>query len=176
MGLEELKKHILENSREKVNEIERESSIKLKETEEGFKAKIAEKERIAKLKIENELRLITQIRTAAAKSEATQQILEKKRELIEAAIRGAKEVLKQNNSAYLARLLAKAKLQIEVERVYCSKEDARYLKIETMPMELDGGIIAENKDETVSVDFSYDALLEQIKEKHLFDISKVLFE
>ena len=38
-----------------------------------------------------------------------------------------------------------------------------------------GGLIAENKDGTVRVDYSFDTMLQTIKENELQSINKVLF-
>lgn len=176
MGLEELKNDIIENNKKEMEKIRRDADIKIKEIEGALKAKIEEKKKAGKLKIKSELQQIEQIKTLEAKSKANQRILDKKRELIELTIREAKEALRKNNEVYLKRLLEKTQSQINVERVYCGEEDTKFLKIKTTPKDLGGGIIAENKEGTVSVDYSYDSLLDQIKERHLFDIARLLFE
>lgn len=176
MGLEELKKEIMETTRKRIVEVEQDTVRAVKEIERSLAAKTAEKEQAAQLKLQSELQLIAQMRAAESKSESKQQILEKKGELIGLAMQKAKEAIKRKNKEYLPRLLSKAQLQIEVGQVYCRKEDAKFLNAKTVPQEIGGGIIAETKDGAVSIDYSYGGLLEQIKEKYLFDISEALFK
>ena len=73
-------------------------------------------------------------------------------------------------------LLEKAKSDIEVAKVYCSKKDAKFVKgFDANPIDIIGGLIAENKERTIRVDSSFDTMLESIKEKELQGINKLLF-
>ena len=42
-------------------------------------------------------------------------------------------------------------------------------------MDIVGGIIAENQDETVRVDYSFDSMLQNMEENELQSINKILF-
>ena len=76
----------------------------------------------------------------------------------------------------MGKLLEKAKNDIEVEKIYCNKKDLKLLKeFNAEAMDMTGGLIAENKDGTVRVDYSFDTMLQTIKENELQSINKVLF-
>ena len=42
-------------------------------------------------------------------------------------------------------------------------------------IDIAGGLVAENKEKTVRVDYSFETLLDGIKENELQNISKILF-
>lgn len=83
----------------------------------------------------------------------------------------------KKREAYINNLLEKAKNDIEVAKVYCNKNDASMVKgFKAESAGIIGGIIAENNDGTVRVDYSFDALLQAIKENELQNINQILFE
>ena len=74
------------------------------------------------------------------------------------------------------KLLDKAKKDIEVAKVYCNKNDAKLVKgFKAEPSDIIGGLIAENADGTVRVDYSFGTMLQNIKENELQKISRILF-
>ena len=82
-------------------------------------------------------------------------------------------------------LLKKAEKEIDVYAVYVNKSDFDVVKSIAKSIlknkesikeeEILGGIIAENKDGTIRVDYSFDSLLEEFRQKSLADISEKLF-
>ena len=69
-----------------------------------------------------------------------------------------------------------AKNDIEVAKIYCNKKDLKVLKdFKAEAADITGGLIAENKEGTVRVDYSFDTMLQNIKENELQSINKVLF-
>ena len=72
--------------------------------------------------------------------------------------------------------MEKAKDDIGGENLYCNKNDAKFMKdFNAEAIDIMGGLIAENKDGTVRVDYSFDTMLQNIKENELQSINKVLF-
>ena len=104
--------------------------------------------------------------TAEATSEAAFAEARKKRE----------NLADKKPEAYIKKLLEKAKNDIEVAHVYCSKKDAKSLKeLKAEAADMIGGLIAENKEKTIRVDYSFETILQGIKENELQNMSKLLF-
>ena len=60
--------------------------------------------------------------------------------------------------------------------IYCSKKDVKFLKgLDAKPVEIAGGLIAENREKTIRVDYSFETLLQGIKESEMQHINKLLF-
>ena len=118
--------------------------------------------------------------SAMADSEAKRAILDKKKEIIESVFESVKNALskldEKKREQHIANLLKKAKSEIEVSKVFCSSKDAKYVKgLKCEDMDILGGLIAENKEETIRVDYSYETLLSHVKEHSIQEVSKILF-
>lgn len=107
-------------------------------------------------------------------------LLEAKKQVIEAVFIEAKKRLEslddKKRESYTTKLVEKIKNDIEPAYIYCNKKDTKFLKgfnVEAIGMI--GGIIAENKDRTIRVDYSFETMLQSIKENELQNISKILF-
>ena len=107
--------------------------------------------------------------------------LEEKKKAIETVFEKVRENLVSlkapKRKEHIKRLVEKAKKEIDVKYVYCNKTDKKPMgAIKTQEAEILGGIIAENKKKDVRVDYSYETLLEDIKEKYLQDLGNKLFD
>ncbi|HLC95758.1 MAG TPA: hypothetical protein VJH97_00340 [Candidatus Nanoarchaeia archaeon] len=174
MGLEEVKKDIIEKAVKEVMRINSETEKQVQTIGKAAADHIkAEKEK-AKIHFKKEADRLTRIKTAEATSTTEQILLAAKQKLIHEAVEKAKHQLRATD--YPVKLLQKAQAELDVARVYCNPHDAKHIKgIEVVTRDLDGGIIAENKDGTVSVDYSYTTLLDVLKGKYLAEIAEVLF-
>ena len=93
-----------------------------------------------------------------------------------------KKLPKGEQANYLKILVAQAKKEIVVASVHAHARDVPELKKmkETKGMtikakEMLGGIIAETADQSISVDYSYEQILEYVKEKNLQEMGNLLF-
>ncbi|MBS3105986.1 hypothetical protein J4234_07070 [Candidatus Woesearchaeota archaeon] len=180
MGLEAVKDEILNSAKEQSNsliaEARKEAGRIARETEnkiEGMKQKTDEE---AKRIIDT----IKRQELASAELENKKMLLEVKKQLIDGVFAEAKKRLKnlddKKKESYIKKLLEKAKNDIEISGVYCNKKDAKLLKgfnVETA--DIIGGLMAENREKTIRVDYSFDAMLENLKETELQNINKELF-
>lgn len=180
MGLETVKEEILNSAKEQSNsliaEARKEANSIMKEAEK----KIEE----MREKNESETKRMTEIikkqESASADLENKKMLLEAKKQIIESVFIEARKKLEslddKKREAYLKKLLEKAKNDIEIAYVYCNKKDSKFLKgfnVETV--DVIGGLMAENREKTVRVDYSFETILEIIKENELQNISKTLF-
>ena len=180
MGLEELKEEILNNARDESSKIIEEAEKEAKEIISKAKKRIDEyktklwddKERL----IEN----LAKMKMAQARSEAKKLLLEKKKEIMNNVFEKVRQKLAalddNKRKRYIQQLIEKAKNEMNIETVYCSKKDMKLLKdFKCEEAGIIGGIIVENKDKSVRIDYSFETMLDSLKEKSLQEIVKKLF-
>lgn len=178
MGLKEVKQEILEGMKSEVAKIESKTATAIEQMENEAKLKISEQEKVMESELTIELKKLEERRKQETYSMTIQMILEKKREMIDLVMQKAKEELQNENKKYIPKLLAKAKKEISVKNVICRQADASLLKgiKTTTDNQIDGGIIVQNDDTTISIDYTYNTMLSSIKDKHVQEIAKELFE
>ena len=180
MGLETVKEEILNSARDKSNSMiadaRREANRITMETEK----RIEEMKEKSEAQNKKAMDVIKRQELASAELENKKILLDTKKQIIESVFADAKKRLEtlddKKKELYIKKLLEKSKKEIEVAYVYCNKKDAKFLKgINVETAEIIGGLITENKEKTVRVDYSFETLLESIKESELQNINKVLF-
>jgi len=180
MGLEAVKDEIIANARKQedvlIAEAKKEAESIMKESQN----RIAEFKEKAEAETKKLIETMKRQETASAELESKKLILEAKKEAIEGVFEEARKRVGKLSSKkmeeYMNRLLEKAKNDIEVAKVYCSKNDARLVEgFKAEPSGIIGGLIAENADETVRVDYSFETMLQNIKENELQKVSMILF-
>ena len=180
MGLEAVKGEILSNAKEQaaglIAEARKEAGRILKEAEKKIE-EMKEKSGIETKKI---MDTIKRQELANAELENKKMLLEGKKQVIDgifAEVKKKIEVLDdKRREAFMKKLLEKTSKDIAIEYLYCSKKDAKFLKgfsVETA--EMTGGLMAENKEKTVRVDYSFETILQGIKENEMQNINKILF-
>lgn len=180
MGLETVKEEILNSAMEQSSSIiadaRKEASRLMKEAEK----KVEEMKEKSETETKRTIEIIKRQELANAELENKKMLLEAKKEIIENVFSGAMEKLEtlddKKREAILKRLLEKAKGEIEIACIYCNIKDAKFLKgLNAEPIEITGGLIAENKENTIRIDYSFDTMLQAVKESELQNISKILF-
>jgi len=170
MALADVKQEILRDADRRVARIRAATAATIKAKERALDERLRawKKEREARFKREAErLRQRMLAEREAVKKDA---LLKKRRELIEEAVALAEERLRKERKAYLPKLLTKAERELKVARVY-SRE--KLPGVEWVQQDIDG-LIAETKDGSVSVDYTFETLLNEIKERSVQEISEVL--
>ncbi len=182
MGLQEVKKKIVE-------EAERQAKLLLADADtEAKKIERAAKEEVEKYKSELQQNAETMLKTAerkehaAAEFEGKRILLDTKKALIEQVMGETTQRLQKLPSAernkLLEKLMKKAAHEIDIKKVYVNEKDGAAAKSKGIAVEkkaMLGGLIAETEDGKISVDFSFETLLEQLKHEHLREIGEVLF-
>jgi len=83
---------------------------------------------------------------------------------------------KSQKTALLKNLLEKAKRETDVKYIYCSKEEKPLIKANNVTtVDISGGIIVENSDKTIRIDYSYETIMENIYDKIMQDVAETLF-
>jgi V/A-type H+/Na+-transporting ATPase subunit E len=180
MGLEAVKEEVIRSARNKEQSLIAEAR---KKTSEIMK-KAEEKAEAIKIQINTETKqlmdTIKKQELASAELENKKAILEAKKQLIESVFSKVQKKVEDLDSkkrqAYINKLLEKAKNDITVADVYCNEKDIKLVKgFSAKKINITGGLIAENKEKTVRVDYSFDTMLQNIKENELQSINKILF-
>lgn len=181
MGLEEVKQEIIDKANEKAESViaegKKEAAKIIQEANEHAK------EYRQKIKEEGEKTAanMEKLGIAAANNEAKRLELDMKKRLILTAFENAREeIAKAGDSRrqdYLRKLIEKSKKEIDVETIYCNRKDTKNINgFKCKEAAIEGGIIAENKDGTVRIDYSFGTLLNNIKEKELHKIAEIIFK
>jgi V/A-type H+-transporting ATPase subunit E len=180
MGLEAVKEEILDSAREHADSILSEARKESNKTAREAEKKIAEMQQKADAGEKKTIESIKRQELASAELENKKMLLEAKKQLIESAFEEAGKKLEllddKKRESYIKKLLEKAKNDIELGHAYCSKKDAKFLKgLNAEPIDIIGGLVAENKEKIIRVDYSFETLLDSIKESELQSINKILF-
>jgi len=160
---------IIAQARKESDKIMKESLIKVEEM------KVRTEEEIKKI-----LEMIKKQELASAELESKKMVLEAKKQIIENVFIEVRKKLEafddKKRETYIKKLLEKAKKDIEVEYVYCAKRDVKFLKeLKSENADMICGLIAENKEKNIRVDYSFDTMLQNLKENELQIINKILF-
>jgi len=180
MGLEAVKEEIISNAKIEADTLIAEARKEAGKITKEAEKKIEEMKEKSNEEIKKKIDTIKKQELASAELENKKMLLEAKKQLIESVFIEVQKKLvalnEKKREEYIKKLLEKIKNDIEAANVYCSKKDLKLLKdFKAEAIEIIGGLMAENKDRTIRVDYSFDTILETIKEKELQEINKILF-
>ena len=152
------------------------STISQKADEEITSFREQQQERYAKMHAQQERQLLV-----AARTDAQRVLLNAKKDVIDTVMervtKAFQTLAKKERQELLEGLLTHAKKEIKVATVFVNKKDKDLLKGATVKTaEIAGGLIAQNKEGTVSVNLSIESLLEQVRHDALVELSEVLFQ
>jgi len=180
MGLETVKEEILSNAKEQSNSLIAEARKEANRITRETEKKMEEMKEKSEAETKKILDTVKRQESANAELENKKMLLEAKKQVIEGVFSEAMKKLEtlddKKREIYFKKLLEKAKNDIEIAHVYCNKKDSKFLKgFDAEPISIIGGLMSENKEKQVRVDYSFETLLQGIKENELQNISKVLF-
>ncbi|MFP4423861.1 MAG: V-type ATP synthase subunit E [Candidatus Woesearchaeota archaeon] len=181
MSFKKLKAKVEKEMKAERQEIISDAETKAKEIVETAEAEARQEVEQRMKALENQLANKRKQEVASAKLEQKKQKLIARKEMLdkvfeEASNKLPKKLTQTKRKKLLGNLFKSAKEEITVARVYCKDSDAKLLGIENKNMNMLGGFIAENKDGSISVDYRFETLLEEIRGKYLADINRILFE
>jgi V/A-type H+/Na+-transporting ATPase subunit E len=182
MGLEQVKQEILDHAEEEAKRIVVDAKAHAKkdlaaahDVVGAFEAEI-EAQRI------KELEALERKHIAAMKMHAKRILFEKRKEVLADVFAQLRQKVAKMPVAQRRLLLVKlfqhAKKQCTVGTVYCAKSDVSLVKKfakNVQSTNIFGGIIAETKDRSVRIDYSFDSLLGDLEQKKLQEVAGILF-
>ncbi|MBI4153198.1 hypothetical protein HY497_01625 [Candidatus Woesearchaeota archaeon] len=182
MGLEDVKKKIVEEAERQAKLIMGDADAEIKKIESSAKKEVEEYENQLKRNADGMLNTAERKEHAAAEFEGKRMLLDAKKAALEKVVQEARKRLQKLSSAerkqLVEQLMKKAEREIDVKTVYVNAKDMPAVKgksVTVVQKDMLGGLIAETDDGKISIDFSFETLLEQIQHEHLREISGVLF-
>ncbi len=179
MGFEQLQKAVLQNAEKEAGKLLDQAE---KEKKEMISKAEADVKALKKRSDEETQRLIEALQKkgiAQSQLEVKKMLLMARKEMIDRVFDEAnrkleKSLKKEERKELLLKLKKKAEKEIEVGKLYCARADMGFFK-GAVSREISGGLIAESKDGTTMVDYSFGTRLEEIKEKNIKEITGTLF-
>ena len=191
MGLEKVKQEILNKAREEAAVIAQQAKEEAKSIEKSAEKQVKDYESLVEEDLEKSVEIIKRKELAAADLEVQKKSLEAKNELIEAVFSEVRRKLKsfgdKSREAHIKSILGRAMMEMDIAVVRCSSKDVRFVEAASSGGngnsrlkvvkndEMLGGLVAESADGKLQVDYSYDAIIEQLKSRVLIDVAKILF-
>ncbi len=180
MGLEKVKERVLEEARQKARGIIESANAEAREILKSSLNQLKEKESGLREQLQAEVASINRREAAKAKLESKKLELTLRKDFVESIFSQAKETLSKlpetERASHIKRLLKKSSSELKAEVIYCNKKDAKHVTgYKIKEAEITGGIIAESADGSLRADYSYEALLDQLKESLLPELDKLLF-
>ena len=183
MSLHQLKEEIVKHAEEEARKITEEAHKKETEILSVKKEALRKKEDEKAEMIEKELNALERREIAAMTVETRKYLYEKKTEIMENIFKKAEEELhklsKKEKTAIINALLRKASKEIEISTIYCNSSDKGFVRTSTEIIadeNITAGIIVENKDKTIRIDYSLENTMQQLREQKLQEIAYTLFE
>ncbi len=180
MGLETVKDEILGKARavaaSLLEEAKKESAKIISDAHKEVRQRDLESEEALKRAEE----ALERKEMAAARLEVKKYLFQAKKELIESAFDEARKMIlhftDKEREKIIKELLSRAENEITVKATYCSKRDAKFISgYGIVEKDMLGGIIAENEDSTMLIDYSFDTMLADLRADCLQDAAKILF-
>ncbi|MEA2037652.1 MAG: V-type ATP synthase subunit E family protein [Nanoarchaeota archaeon] len=181
MGLDELKDEVLSKAKKQAQ-----ATLADAKEEEDKIMKYADK-RLADYKntvnqdAKKVIAMIERRKVASSKLEIKKEALAAKKKITEGVFKKARQRLtkldSQQRESHIQKLINKVKGEMDVSKIYCNNKDIKFVEgFGTEETKIIGGIIAENNDKTIRIDYSYETMLGDIKEENIQEIAKTLFK
>ena len=183
MGLEEVKKEILEKAKSEADRIINEGKKEAEKIMDETSRKIKEYRENVNNDTKKLLDIMERKEIAGAEFDVKKMKLDKKKEMIDRAFSNVvgrlRRIPEKKRETLIRKLIEKAKKEIDVKYVYASKDDRKIIEkipsVKYREADISGGIIAENEDGSISIDYSYEEILDGIKKENLQEIASKLF-
>ena len=180
MGLESVKDEILNSAKSQANAMLAEARKEANRIAAEAEKRIEEMKAKSEAESKRAMDTIKRQEMSSAELESKKMLLEAKKQIVEAVFADARKKIEslpdKKREELLKKSLERAKKDIEIAHVYCSSRDAKFIKgFDVQSTDIIGGLIAENRERTIRVDYSFETLLQGIKENELQSISKLLF-
>ncbi len=180
MGLEKVKERVLEEARQKAKERVEAANAEAQGILKSASNQIKEKESALRSQLQAEVTSINRREAATAKLESKKLELTFRKDFVEGLFSQAKDLLSKlpepERAVHIKKLMKKANAELKVEVIYCNKKDAKHVSgCEIKEADIIGGIIAESADGSLRADYSYEALLDQLRDSLRPELDKLLF-
>lgn len=184
MGLERVVQKVLDKGKEDadaiIDEGKKEAQAIINEANKKAKKMIEGKKKEAR----EEIQRVRRWELSAVEIEAKRNILNAKKQLLDNVYNITLEHLstlsKEKREAILKVLISKASKEFKRGYIYCNDKDAKFvMRKENLKfggnIDCIGGIIVENEEKTVKIDYLYETILNEVWRESLKRVSDILF-
>jgi V/A-type H+-transporting ATPase subunit E len=182
MGLENVVNDILEQAKSEVATIEAEAQAEVDAIINKAKAKANTILTESQAEVEANIQRKLKQEKSSAQLEIKRAALNAKKDILDSVYLSARETIKsfppEKNASMLKAILDK--YGSDGTRVYSNERDAKLVReltdlIFTGEIDCIGGLIIENYDGSVRLDYTFDRILDDVSEKTLKPVSDILF-
>lgn len=182
MGLEKVIAKIESEGEEKVNAIIQDAHNQSKEIIEKTKKTIDEKSKKKKQEIEKHLETLRLQEKSSIEIDTKKIRLNAQKEILDATYdQCLKEIESLPHEKIISNLLKKSKDEMsDAFYIYSNKNDEKLIRSISKlnyagNIDCIGGVVIENKDRTMKLDYRYETIAAMLWEHHLGDIAEKLF-
>ncbi len=182
MGLDQVKYEIIGHAEAEAKGLLAEAKGQVKRELEAAHTLVDQFEAELRAGEEKESAALEKKYAASMKMQAKKILFQKRKEILTELFAATREGLvklpQAERQKMMMVLFQQAKTQCPVGTVYCAKQDifiAKKLWKEAVATNILGGIIVENPTGTLRIDYSFDTLLQELEEKKLQEVAKLLF-
>ena len=180
MGIEKVKERVLAEARERSAQIVELAKKRASEITASAEKQLQARDKSFGEQLSGEVAQVGRREAASAKLDGQKLALSFRKGYVDglfgevrARLTGLPEGVR---AGHVRRLLEKASSELEIGVVYCCRRDVKLVRnFKVKEADILGGIIAESASGEFRVDYSYDALLEQLRERLLPALNEVLF-
>lgn len=182
MGLENIVKNILEQARTEVTAINAQADEEAAAIINEVKAEAEKIDRLRQDEVGAQIERMRKQELSSAHLEIKRATLNAKKDVLDSVYQSAKEIISsmpaQKNTELLSVILDK--YGSTGTRVYSNGRDSKLVQEMTDltymgEIDILGGLIIENEDGSVRLDYTYDTILDNVSEQTLKQISEILF-
>lgn len=123
---------------------------------------------------------------ASAELQARRALLEAKKDILDAVYEKMTDTISKMSSndktSLMKALVEKGQKELNAQYIYSNKKDADIVKRLSKGLTFEGtieclgGVVLENKDKTVGIDYTFDVVLQDLRKETLGEVAKTLFE
>ncbi|MBI2136959.1 hypothetical protein HYU12_00390 [Candidatus Woesearchaeota archaeon] len=180
MGLEKVKERVLDEARQRSAQIVESAKKRASDILASAEKQLRDREASFREQLSGDAAQVRRREAASAKLEGQKLVLSFKKGYVDglfAEVRARLAELPEGvRAGHVKKLLEKASSELEVGVVYCCKRDVKLVRnFSVKEAGILGGVVAESASGEFRVDYSYDALLEQLKERLLPELNEILF-
>jgi len=184
MALEELVKDILETAKREAEAITRKAEEERESILSSADEKIAKMRKTKEKELEEALKRLRRQEISSAELEAKKITLNKRKEILDLTFKQALSELMAMPSTDKRRIYLKSvetgRKILPNPRVYCPQGEGELLEgvdglSEVMEREMEAGLILENADGSMRLDYRFRTILESLWERELKQTSTLLF-
>ena len=182
MSLEAVKEDILASARQQAEEKRKETQKVAAEIKAKAKEDAKNNLDLIKEKTKTLLAAIEQQELALAHSEAKRILLDSQKAMLDSVMDSLQEKIvaltAKKRDQYCSRLLKKAQKEMSTKYVYTNAKDKKCVSgagLVQKDANILGGIIAEDKEGVVRIDYSFETVLDEVRKKELPKVAKELW-